>query len=93
MQKAVKYQKWSFLVETASHFCIKLPFRYLATFRVRKIGDDTDNKGISKLTYEVHSEIGKTSRMEIFPKELTAEICKLFREKRHQLFNQVLNVS
>ena len=52
----------------------KLPLRYLTGLQVRKIVDDTDNKRSSKLTYEVHSEIGQTPRTEIFPKQSTTLI-------------------
>ena len=34
-------------LKPASHFCKKLPLRCLAGIQVRKIDDDTDNKGTS----------------------------------------------
>ena len=40
--------------------------------RIRNIDDDTDNKGTSKLTYEVNSEIGQTSEMELFAKSVSS---------------------
>ena len=61
----------------------KTLLRCLMRIHVRKPGDDTDNKGKSKLTEEVHSEIGQTSRTEIFSKHSTTEIRKLFRKKLH----------
>ena len=35
----------------------KLPLRCLTGIQARKIGDNTDNKGTSRLTSEVQSEI------------------------------------
>ena len=61
----------------------KFPLRCLTGLQVRKIVDDIDNKGTSKLTQEGHSQIGETSRTVIFPKQSTTEICKLFRKKPH----------
>ena len=38
-------------LNSASRFCKKLPLRCLTGPQVRKIGDNTDNKGTSKLTW------------------------------------------
>ena len=37
-------------MKSTSHFFKKLPLRCLTGIQVRKIGDDTDNKGTSSLT-------------------------------------------
>ena len=37
-------------LDSASCFCKKLPLRCLTEPQVRKIGDNTDNEGTSKLT-------------------------------------------
>ena len=56
IQKTVKHLRWSFLLEIASGWnppaisAKKFPLRCLTGLKVRKIGDDTDNKGASKLT-------------------------------------------
>ena len=72
---------WNPLVISTNN---SLSLRCLTRIQVRKIGDGTDNKGTSKLTQEVLSEIGQTSRTEIFPKQLTTEICKPFRKNLHR---------
>ena len=59
----------------------------------RKIGDDTDNKGTSKLTQEVHAKNGQTSRMEIFQKQFTMRSANLSERNSNAVFNRVLNVS
>ena len=61
----------------------KFPLRCLTGLQVRKIVHGIDNKGTSKLTQEGHSQIGKTSKTAIFPKQSTTEICKLFRKELH----------
>ena len=49
---------------------------------------------IIKGTEGVHSEIGQTSRTEIFPKQSTTEIRKPFRKKTPpQSFSRFLNMS
>ena len=56
IQKAVKHLRWSFMSEIASGWnqlaisTKKLPPRCLTRIQVRKVGDDTDNKGTSRLT-------------------------------------------
>ena len=40
----------SWQLKPISHVCKKLPLRCLTGIQVRKIGDDTDNKGTSRLT-------------------------------------------
>ena len=62
-------------LNSTSRFCIKLPLRCLTEPQVRKIGGNTDNKEISKLTSETHSEIGEASETEILTKQPTVEIC------------------
>ena len=59
IQKTVKHLKWRFTFEMASRWnplaisAKKLPLRCLTGIQARKIGDNTDNKGTSRLTSEV----------------------------------------
>ena len=48
IQKTVKHLKWSFILEIAISEK-KLPLRCLTGIQVRKIVDDADNKGVSRL--------------------------------------------
>ena len=56
IQETVKHLRWNFLLEIASDWnplaisVKKLPLRCLTGFQERKLVDDTDNKGTSKLT-------------------------------------------
>ena len=66
----------SWRLESASHFDKKLPLRCLTELQVRKMGDDIDNKGTSKLKMCIQKLAKHLGRRSFRNR-------KLFRKKLH----------
>ena len=80
-------------LNSASRFCKKLPLRCLTEPQVRKIRDNTDSKGTSKLTRRHIQKSVKHSWRKSFQSRERLKSANLTQKIPLQTFNQVLDTS